>query len=133
MKVSTNTSLRVLPHLPTETWHQILTLSSRKTQIGFLSLSSFLHSIALRFVFGTVKIYFLSSSNPGLVESLFVTGEEEEAFTNHSWEILERICYDKAFAGVVRRMVINAFSKDRLVFETSKFLSKKPPSFIQKL
>ncbi|KAJ6497570.1 hypothetical protein C8R45DRAFT_131548 [Mycena sanguinolenta] len=104
--------------LPVEMWTEIVYHLPTARQM--LHVSRLLHDIAICRVFSTVKIYFMHGE-PGFymlnTENERYVVETSDYLLNRSWEIVEYISTNPAFANAVKTMSVHAFTDGPAVFE----------------
>ncbi|GLB37709.1 hypothetical protein LshimejAT787_0407600 [Lyophyllum shimeji] len=108
--------------LPTEIWSHSISYLSYEDQISLLHVSRKFHDIAVRFIFASVKIYFVAGQTfSEMFQSYpyhFVDMEKiAETMMRHSWEILEHITVHPSFAAAVKTLSVIAYSDSPSVFE----------------
>ncbi|KAJ7209788.1 hypothetical protein GGX14DRAFT_499322, partial [Mycena pura] len=106
--------------LPVELYTEIIHHLPPSRRPVLLSVSRLLHDIAIRFVFSTVKIYFMHGG-PGFymlnTENERYVTETSDYFLRRSWDILFHIITKPSFAQVVRTLSVHAFTDGPAVFE----------------
>ncbi|KAF8070718.1 hypothetical protein FPV67DRAFT_1039255 [Lyophyllum atratum] len=110
------------PLLAVETWTEIISYLSYSDQVSLLHVSRKLHDIAIRFVFASVKLYFVGGQ--GFTEMFqsypyfFMDMDNvAESMMRHSWEILEHITVNRGFATAVKTLSIIAYADSPSIFE----------------
>lgn len=101
--------------LPSELWTEVLGHLSRTDQQTCLHLSRLHRVLALRCLFPMVHVYFgLHGSDKLLyIEQI----QQEEAAARRSFDILDAIIFEPAFAGAVKKVVVHAFCAHSAIFE----------------
>ncbi|KAJ7686575.1 hypothetical protein B0H17DRAFT_1136879 [Mycena rosella] len=106
--------------LPVELWTDIVHYLPPSRRRDMLRVSRLLHDITIRFVFATVKIYFMHGEH-----GFFMLNTENERYVretadyllNRSWELLHCIITKPLFASVVKCLSVHAFTDGPTVFE----------------
>lgn len=105
--------------LPNETWTQIIGYLPHARQIPLLHVSRNFHDIAIRYIFSTVKIYFMGQEFREMYISPAL-GETIDMVMHQSWEILHHITQNYKFACVVKSIAVIALANSSSVFEKCK-------------
>jgi hypothetical protein len=108
--------------LPPEVWNHVLKLIPKPNLPQLLGVCSLFHDIIIRFVFSSIKIYFIGvNRGQDMLNSYNREWVDETAqkFMSNSWEILNHICQEPRFARIVKSMTVVAFGDGLSIFEKS--------------
>ncbi len=112
--------------LPLEIWSHILKEVPKHNLSPLLGVCSTFHDIAVRYLFSSIKIYFiggyrgvnmLNAPEEGWLEEI------SQRLMTKSWEILNHISQDPRFASIVRSITVIAFGQGCSVFEQCRWAS----------
>jgi len=115
-----------MPHtkaLPAEVWDQVIGEIPQVNLPPLLGVSSQFHDITIRFLFSSVKIYFIGGEQGQRMLNTFYPdwmNEVARKLMCKSWEILNHICQDPRFAKVVKSISVIAYSDGLSIFERSE-------------
>ncbi|KAF8806578.1 hypothetical protein BYT27DRAFT_7167997 [Phlegmacium glaucopus] len=105
---------------PPEIWGQILKHIPKSHQPQLLHVSSLFHDIVIKFLFASIKIYFIGGSKGSrMLNTMHLDWMEEIAgkLMCKSWELLNHIVQEPRFANVVKSITVIAFSDGLSIFE----------------
>ena len=108
---------------PPEVWNQVIGELPQIYLPPLLGVSSQFHDITIRFLFSSVKIYFIGGERGQKMLNTFYPDWMEEVahkLMHKSWEILNHICQDPRFAKVVKSITVIAYSNGLSIFEQSE-------------
>lgn len=112
--------------LPLEIWSHILKEVPKHNLSQLLGVCSAFHDIAIRYLFSSIKIYFiggyrglnmLNAPDDSRIEEI------TQSLMIKSWEILNHICQDPRFASIVRSITVIAFGQGCSFFEQCRWAS----------
>lgn len=109
--------------LPPEVWDQVIEELPQAYLPPLLGVSSQFHDIVIRFLFSSVKIYFIGGERGQRMLNTFYPdwmNDIARKLMCKSWEILNHICQDPRFAKVVKSITIIAYSNGLSIFERSE-------------
>jgi len=115
-----------MPHtktLPPEVWDKVIGELPHLYLPPLLGVSSQFHDITIRFLFSSVKIYFIGGDRGQTMLNTFYPdwmNEVARKLMCKSWGILNHICQDHRFARVVKSITVIAYSDGLSIFERSK-------------
>jgi hypothetical protein len=116
--------------LPVEMWTDIVQYLPPARRRDMLRVSRLLHDIAIRFVFATVKIYFMHQEPAFYMlntENERYVRETSDYLLNRSWEMLHCIITKPLFANVVKTLSVHAFTDGPAVFDLRNCLACTQP------
>jgi hypothetical protein len=108
---------------PPEVWNQVIEALPQAYLPPLLGVSSQFHDIVIRFLFSSVKIYFIGGERGlGMLNIFDLDWMNDVALKlmRKSWEILNHICQDPRFAKVVKSITVIAYSNGLSIFERSE-------------
>ncbi|KAJ7647708.1 hypothetical protein FB45DRAFT_894215 [Roridomyces roridus] len=106
--------------LPVEMWTEVVRFVPPAHRRALLGVSRTLHDIAIRFLFATIKIYFMHGDPVFYMlntENERYVVETSDYVLNRSWEILHHIITNPLFARVIKTISVHAFTSGPAVFE----------------
>ncbi|KAF9529719.1 hypothetical protein CPB83DRAFT_852050 [Crepidotus variabilis] len=108
------------PALPPEVWSHVLRESPKSSLVSLLSVCSIFHDIAVRYLFSSIKIYFVGVRRGEVMLNTNHRHWVEEVARKlmiKSWELLNHISEEPSFARVVKSLTVISFADGFSIFE----------------